>query len=206
MRFRTTLAGTLLAVAMAIVMATAFTSGNASAHVGINRSAGVTEQHYKIVGVSAPATVGSGFQYRYCNPGCAYPNAWNGGPWVKVFNVSAVNNDFTVIQNPQSGFQMLKRTNGTGGNACVGDANNDSGDARASLDSCGSPVGVGNGWGTDFLISSGAPCGTGQWWFRNVHWSGVDGAFLGPENNFSNGSYFYLNKPAAYCFVRIGAA
>lgn len=184
----------------------ALVTPNANAHTGAPPSATATVQHYKIAGVSAPSAVGSGFQYQYSNGGYAFINAWNGGPWVKVFNDYAVNNDFTVIQDTQSGYQMIKRTNGTGGNACIGDANNVANDARASLDSCGSPAGVGNGWGTDFLIASGAPCPAGTWWFRNTHWSGVDGAFLGPANNFSNGSNFYLNKPvAAYCFIRTGA-
>ena len=179
---------------------TAIAMPGANAHTGVTATA---EQHYKIVGVAAPSAVGSGFQYQYQG---AFINAWGGGPWVKVYTDYAVNNDFTVIQDTQSGYQMIKRTNGTGGNACIGDANNDPNDARTSLDSCGSPVGVGNGWGTDFLISSGYPCAAGQWWFRNVHWSGVDGAYLGPPNNFVNGSYFYLNKPvAAYCFIRTAA-
>lgn len=188
----------------AVAMPGAGASPQANAHTGVTATA---EQHYKIVGIAAPAAVGSGFQYRYCNAPCAYINAWGGGPWVRVFEGTAVNNDFTVIQNPQSGFQMIKRTNGTGGNACIGDANNDPGDARTSLDSCGSPIGVGNGWGTDFLIASGSPCPAGTWWFRNRHWSGVDGAYLGPPDTYTSGDPFYLNKPvAAYCFTRIGAA
>ncbi len=193
------------AVFLTLGLAAAVTPG-ANAHAGGARSPRLTEQHYKIAGVAALASVGSGYQYQYRNGGTAFINAWNGGPWVKVYDNYAVNNDFTVIQDPSTGYQMLKRTNGTGGNACVGDAYNDPGDARASLDSCGVPVGTNNGWGTDFLIASGSPCPSGDWWFRNVHWSGVDGAYLGPANNWSNGSNFYLNKPAAYCFIRTGAA
>jgi hypothetical protein len=194
----------LLAALFLMLGITAVAIPGANAHTG---TVTASEQHYKIVGVASLSAVGSGFQYQYSSGGYAFINAWNGGPWVKVYDDYAVNNDFTVIQNTHSGYQMIKRTNGSGGNACIGDAHNDPSDARASLDSCGSPVGVNNGWGTDFLISSGYPCSSGQWWFRNVHWSGVDGAYLGPVNNFSNGSNFYLNKPvAAYCFIRTGAS
>jgi len=198
------IAAAVAALAVPVVVA----AGPVSAETPAPRSAAASEQRFIPVGVAIPGkrATGSGFQYYYDNAGNsarAYPNSWSGGPWVNVFSSTTPNNDFTVIQNPQSGFQMIKRTNGSGGNACIGDALNDPSDARASEDSCGSPIGVGNGWGTDWIVSSGGPCPAGQWWFQNKHWSSPNNnGYLGPADNYSNGDHFYLNKPLVICFAR----
>jgi hypothetical protein len=87
---------------------------------------------------------------------------------------------------------------GTWNGYCVGDAYNESGDARVSLDPCGNN-GQGAGWGTQFEWiqgngSNGCPSGYSA--FYNRHWGG----YLGPQQSGVNGSPFYLNKSGKVCF------
>ncbi len=147
--------------------------------------------------VAAPAQANTGNQYCYYLGGYACVNAWGGGPWVNTYTggPGTSNNDFSVINNYATGDQMLQFTGGGSWNGhCVGDAYNDSGDARTSLDSCGNG-GEGAGWGTNF-ISGVDGCQAGWAYFYNTHWGG----WLGPPDNWVNGSHFYLNKTVKYCF------
>jgi len=155
------------------------------------------------IGIPA-ASAASGQQYCGIPDGEHGPhfclNSWGGGPWVKVStDDNTQNNDFTVINpNPQSQNFELEDT---GGNAwsgkCIGDAYNESGKADTSLDPCGA-AGTGDnaGWGTNFEYITGG-CDQGEVSFYNLHWQG----YLAPANNPVNGSPFYLNQKAQYCFL-----
>jgi hypothetical protein len=146
----------------------------------------------------AAGAAGAGHQYCYYNGGYACLNAWGGGPWVNVWTggPGQCNGDFTLLPPNAAGYYRLEFTCGSGGwnGHCIGDAYNDPDDARTSLDDCGFG-GTGQGWGTNFRSGiDGCPAGYG--WFQNVHWGG----YLGPPDNWVNGSHFYLNKPGKICF------
>jgi hypothetical protein len=129
-------------------------------------------------------------------------NAWNGGPYVNAYTggTSNANDDFDVFQEPD-GNVYIAFLPGSGipwNGDCVGDAGNVSGNARVSLDPCGTN-GQGAGWGTQFEWiqgngSNGCPSGSSA--FYNIHWGG----YLGPQQSGVNGSPFYLNKPGKVCF------
>ena len=144
---------------------------------------------------------GSGNQWYY---GGAWINAWNGGPWVKVYLNSShgggSNDDFTLISN--GGHWQLEFTGNGPSGYCIGDAYNDPNHADTSLNPCGGVIGGGPyGQGTGFIISQ--PCGKGSYAFENEHWTSVirEPAFLGPPDGFTNGSLFWLNNAnLAYCF------
>jgi hypothetical protein len=152
-----------------------------------------------ILAIDIPAaSAASGKQFCFNNGGWACLNSWGGGPWVNVYTGGpngTQNNHFTIIKT--GAYYGIEDTAGNAWNGkCIGDANNKSGDARTSLDPCGT------GWGTNFVIvfgtgTDGCPAGTDA--FYNNHWGG----WLGPPDNWVNGSHFYLNKPfhgAVYCF------
>lgn len=137
---------------------------------------------------------------RWCY-GQAQINAWSGGPWVKSYNgcPGPSNGNFANITlTPTINHALQFKGGGAWNNRCIGDANNDSGDARTSLDSCGTN-GVGEGWGVDMEVGSGG-CPSGSYWFRDIHWSGATNGYLGPQDNWTNGSVMYLNKQVAICF------
>lgn len=125
-------------------------------------------------------------------------NAWNGGPFVNVYHSCAYPNDL-FFKNP-SGNNMQLEFNGDGvwNGHCIGDAYNDPNNASTSLDSC-DPA----GWGTEFVELTTGYCSSGQVAFKNVHWSAKLGhdTFLGPVDNYTDGSPFYLNKPGYFCFT-----
>jgi len=147
---------------------------------------------------ATPAAAASGNQICYSNPpgtGYACVNAWNGGPFVKVYTLGAGNNDFTMISLGNGNYGLKDTGNNNWAGNCVGDAYNDPNRADTSLNACGS------GWGTNFTTStSGCPAG----WiaFHNNHWNG----WLGPPDSYGNGSPFYLNKGAKICFEFFGTA
>jgi len=155
--------------------------------------------------IAVPASAASaaqatgGQQYCFYNGGNACLNAWSGGPWVKVYTGGFENRDsneeFSEIVDNNTGWNELEFT-GAGNNhgLCIGDAGNSPGNADTALVGCGSTT-TDAGWGTNFRIGT-TGCSAGQEWFRNVHWNG----YLGPPNNWVNGSHFYLNKPTPYCF------
>ena len=156
-----------------------------------------------VAAFSTPSNAASGFQYvSGFQGGVQVVNAWNGGPWVKVYNMTgSTNNDFTAEQNPNTGAAdpvIMFTGNGAWSGRCVGDANNDSGDARASLDACATNGNTG-GWGTNWTFGSSG-CNSGQEWFHNNHWNGYL-AGSGP-----NGTSFYLNVQTKVCFSVLGAA
>lgn len=157
------------------------------------------------VGLSVtPAHAGTGFQFCYETGGQACLNAWNGGPWVKVYTSrGVVNNDFTLVLNHAYNKYVLEFTGNGTSDECVGDAYNDPNNGYTSLDSCGF---TGNaGWGVLFDLGS---CGSNARCFKNVHWSSVQGRndWLGPVNNYTNGSNFVLNSPNTNYFYFYNAA
>ena len=114
-------------------------------------------------------------------------NAWGGGPFVDAYTGggSLLNDDFSVSPVQPDGNVTVEFTGGgTWDDQCVGDAYNESTDARASLDGCGTN-GSGAGWGTQFTVVS---CGSG-FALKNAHW----GAYLAPSSG-ANGAPFYLNS------------
>lgn len=122
-------------------------------------------------------------------------NAWNGGPFVKVYNSNGgTNNYFTDINSATLGYANMEDTgDGNYAGYCIGDYNNNANDARAGLvGGCGaSNIGWGGNMGTQFCANN-----TGvEFW--DAHWNG----WLGPENSNGNGTQFYLNKPNPYCFI-----
>ena len=118
-------------------------------------------------------------------------NVYRGGP-----ETNDTNADFAVFDNPGTGHSEIAFVGlGSWSGRCIGDASNDSSLADVSLDSCGSASG-GQGWGVNFTWGTDG-CPSGEAWFKNVHWNG----YLGPPDNFVNGSHFYLNKPGKICFT-----
>jgi hypothetical protein len=144
---------------------------------------------------AVPASAnGTGNQWCYEFSGQACLNAWNGGPYVKVYeSKGVVNNDFTLIWNNNGQGWDLEFTGGGAWNGrCIGDEGNDPGNASTSLDACG--FSGGEGWGTLFDIDSS--CSGGAYCFKNRHWSNANyTAYLGPPSNWGNGSPWYLNTP-----------
>lgn len=141
----------------------------------------------------------SGERYCHYNGGYACLNAWGGGPWVDAYTGGPGGNDnnadFTVIPNNATGNYEIEFTGGgTWSGDCIGDAYSDPSHADTSLDSCGSTKGAA-GWGTNFIEGSSG-CSSGEVWFYNTHWHG----YLGPPNNWVNGSHFYLNNTGYSCF------
>jgi len=132
--------------------------------------------------------------------GQACLNAWNGGPAVKVYQPSqSPNSGFEWITAADSRYVNVLYTNNLGNPLCVGDLNNDPGDAHAGLVNCGAGA---LGWGANFekwpCVDSRGISGVS---FRSAHWSnGSNGAWLGP-NGTTNGSWFFNNKPSQYCFT-----
>jgi hypothetical protein len=129
-------------------------------------------------------------------------NAWGGGPFVNAYTGGTPNSndDFDILGPQPNGNVVIAFLPGSGAwnGYCVGDAYNESGDARVSLDPCGDN-GQGAGWGTQFEWiqgngSNGCPSGYSA--FYNRHWGG----YLGPQQSGVNGSPFYLNKGGKVCF------
>lgn len=127
-------------------------------------------------------------------------NAWNGGPWVKLYtNGTTTNGDFLWDHGLALPAQYLIFGNTASnwfGN-CIGDAFNNANDARASLDPCpgqNGGSGSGDGWGTHILRDT-TVCGSGWVAFKDLHWN----AWIGPESE-TQGAQIYLNKPNPYCY------
>jgi hypothetical protein len=151
--------------------------------------------------ITAPGAHAASGQCLYW-PDSGHPtalNAWNGGPFVNVYHSCAYPNDaFFVIAVPNSNYVQIRFQGDSGwAGRCVGDAYNDPNNASTSLDAC-SPA----GWGTLFIERTSG-CSSGQVAFKNAHWSAVTGhdTFLGPPDNYIDGSPFYLNKPGYFCFT-----
>lgn len=158
------------------------------------RAAGASAS--RVVTTSYAATV-SAYQFCYYNGGFACLNAWGGGPWVNVYtggpSSTDKNADFQL--SFYNGYTEIKFNGGGSWNGkCIGDAYNDPGYADTSLDTCGSASSTA-GWGTYFTTGTSG-CPNNESWFYNVHWKG----YLGPPNNWVNGSHFYLNNKGYACF------
>jgi hypothetical protein len=155
---------------------------------------------------SLAATTGDaasgGFQYCYYKGGFACLNAWGGGPLVNVYaggpDGSDNNADFTEIYSVDGETELEFTGGGSYSGECVGDAYNLSGRADTGLDSCGSTT-TDPGWGTLFYAGT-TGCPVGDVWFYNYHWKG----YLGPPDNYVNGSPFYLDNEDYACFSLTG--
>jgi hypothetical protein len=118
------------------------------------------------------------------------------GEWVFVDTFgpgNVVDDNFDVHQESDGYWYIQSQKLGPGSGECVGDAYNNSGYADTSLDPCGT------GWGTNFEAYIGTAGGcpnNSSVAFYNTHWKG----WLGPPSNWSQGSEFYLNKSAPFCF------
>jgi hypothetical protein len=136
---------------------------------------------------AAPAFAGTGNQYFIETTPFSYANAWNGGPWIEVYNNTAVNNDFTAGQ--VNGYYYIEDT-GTHNSwygMCMGDAYNNPSNLQVSLDPCPTP-GHSGGWGTHFTVGlCTLPGGLHGLDFKNNH----TGYYLEPEGS-SNGTKFDL--------------
>ena len=141
-------------------------------------------------------------EWCYYNGGYACLNAWGGGPYVNVYRdgpeTSDTHQDFVILDNEATGYYELAYV-GSGGYSgeCIGDYNNNSGLADTGLVACGTASGN-QGWGTNMDWGTNG-CPSGEAWVYDYHWNG----YLGPPNNYVNGSHFYLNKPASanVCFA-----
>jgi hypothetical protein len=157
-----------------------------------------------VVVTAAPAYAGTGWQWCYEYSGQACLNAWGGGPWVKVeTSRGLVNNDFTLVLNHAYNKYQLEFTgHGTSG-LCIGDGNNDPNNGYAYLVPCGFTGGA--GWGS--LLDLGN-CGSNYRCFKDDHWSSVQGRddWIGPVNNYGNGSPFTLNNSTIDYFSIFNAA
>lgn len=92
------------------------------------------------------ASAATGIQYCFGNTSCL--NAWGGGPHVNAYT-GGTNNQFKLIYESNGNVELEFVGGGTWSGMCVGDANSESGDARVSLDPCGTN-GANAGWGTQF--------------------------------------------------------
>ncbi len=150
-----------------------------------------------LIALGASPALATNSALQYCvNNGTtnACLNAWYGGPEVNVFtNMGAVPNDEFSQNTLSNGNGYLEFVGGGNYNGfCVGDFNNNSGNADTGLDQCPTNSNSG-GWGTNFKIST---CSSGEGVaFKNIHWGG----YLAP-GGFSNGTSFYLNHSGEYCF------
>lgn len=147
-------------------------------------------------GTPRPAAVS---EQQYCyHPGrYACLNAWGGGPAVNTYTGGVDNNDFNQefneISNSAGGIDLQYVGGGPNNGKCIGDLGNSSTVAKAGLVPCGS------GWGTNFSVEHNCP--NNNLAFKNAHWGG----YLGPVDNWTNGSPFYLNKAGAFtwCFEQL---
>jgi hypothetical protein len=160
---------------------------------------GVSLFHAVIACGAAPTPGFAEEEWCYYNGGYACLNAWGGGPFVDAYTggpeTTDANQDFALIYNYATGYYELAFTgSGSWSGECIGDANNNSGDADVSLDPCGTASGN-QGWGTNMTWGTSG-CPSGEAWFYDYHWGG----YLGPPDNWVNGSPFYLNKPGYLCF------
>ena len=157
-------------------------------------------------GAACLAAVGPAIlQYQelcYYNGGYACLNAWGGGPFVNVYSggpeTRDTHADFVLLDNQATGYYELAYVGSQGDSGgCIGDAYNNTNDADVSLDACGTASGN-QGFGTNMDWGTNG-CPSGEVWVYDYHWNG----YLGPPNNYVNGSHFYLNKPASahVCFA-----
>jgi len=127
-------------------------------------------------------------------------NAWNGGPSVRAYSVNVQNNNFDGYYDPNRPGAVYLEFIGGGSYDfwCIGDYGNSSGNASTGLVNCPSGSNTG-GWGANFVPEgSSVGCTGGTYGFYNQHWGG----YLAPSGG--NGSEFYLNSSAVYCFTIYG--
>lgn len=155
-----------------------------------------------------PAFAGTGFQWGYEGGPTAFLNNWgNGGQnnSVKVWeSLGTSNNDFTLVLNHAYNHYVLEFTGNGTSNLCIGDQNNDPNNGYAALEPCGF---TGNaGWGVLFDLGTNCPSSTRC--FKNLHWTSVQNRndWLGPVNNYVNGSPFTLNNVQEDEFTFFNAA
>jgi hypothetical protein len=139
-------------------------------------------------------------EWCYDNGGYACLNAWGGGPFVNAYTggpeTRDTNAEFTLIHNSATDYGEIEFIgDGSYSDDCIGDSNNNPDLADAGLVACGTASGNG-GWGTNLAEGTNG-CPSGEMYFFDSHWSG----YLGPANNYVNGSQFFLNKPTPYCFA-----
>jgi hypothetical protein len=123
------------------------------------------------------------------NPASPCVNKWNNGDLIKSYTPGASNEHFETVGLQGGIVQIYDYVTGL----CVGDYQNNPGDAKASdYQEC--PSNGAAGWGTEFYYySTGCPAGSGV--LYNRHWN----AYL--SANPANGSQFYLNVSSGpYCF------
>ena len=149
-------------------------------------------------------------QQQWCdtNGGTACLNAWSGGPWIDDYTggpeTKDINQEMFLVNengntNGSGNNQIVFVGNDSWGGQCIGDADNNSGDADTSLDPCANPYfGTSAGWGTQMTWGTSG-CPSGEAWFKDAHWNG----YLGPPAGAVNGSHWYLNKPSKVCFAFI---
>jgi hypothetical protein len=144
-----------------------------------------------------PAAAAAAQQFCYYSGRFACLNAWGGGPAVNTYTGGIDRNDthqnFNIIPNTAGGVDLQYTGAGPNNGKCIGDLGNSSTVAKAGLVPCFT------GWGTNFKIQQ--TCSDPSLYtFANAHWKG----FLGPVDNWVNGSPFYLNKPGlgTWCFSR----
>ena len=167
---------------------------------GAGLAAGVTA----LALTAAPAYAVSGNQWCLQSNNTHCFNAWNGGPFVKLYvggSGGGSNSDFTLIQGGALGANVILRFSGTGtwadGQHCIVDASNDPNQTSTSLDVCN--ISTGNfGYGTLFtIVTSGCPNGWEA--FHNNHWGG----YLAPFSD-TNGSPMILNGSKT-CYLNFPA-
>jgi hypothetical protein len=136
--------------------------------------------------------------------GLACLNAWNGGPYVNVYQHTGAINNYFWWHKAYNGHYMLTATgtyNTRWNGQCIGDASNNPSFYDTSLDQCPSTLtSAGGGWGTNFYppVNCSNAYGSGIA-FRNVH----TGYYLAP-GDYQNGAAWNLGGtgPASdYCFT-----
>src|SRR5215475_416691 len=144
----------------------------------------------------ARADIGNNWCLGSTSPGECI-NAWNGGPWVKLYTGGPTKNGlFAATAGSGNSYLIFGNFESSWGSHCIGDANNDQTDSRVSLDACPGATGgnaSGDGWGTHVQFVTSV-CGSGWTAIKDLH----TGGWVGPQNE-GNGAQFYLNKPSPWC-------
>lgn len=127
--------------------------------------------------------------------GGGYMDAWDGGPYVNIYNSSNSNNDFTDWNSPAN--SAYSWWQGVGGK-CLADYGNSSSNARAGLVACS----VSNiPWGANLTAYSCSESGAWGYELYDSHWGG----WVTP-NSGTTGAPIYLNSATATCWVARTAA
>ena len=147
-------------------------------------------------GKSATHAAGNKQYCAYSGGHLACLNAWDGGPFVRVYtHLNVANNTFQFGQ-ASNGLWYLRYNGPSSWNGrCVGDAYNDPNNHVTSLDVCpGTLSNPNGGWGTNFKWISCTSNHHYGYEFLNVH----SGKYLAPDLYLDNSAFTTLGPPTCF--------